>query len=362
MEAHNQIQNLKVVVVYLGNKMPKYARLNLKYLQETFPDEDIVLISDMQKNLDFAKEIGVETYLHSKLGAAWLLAKQTIRHPLEFRNGFWMHTIARFGAIAEFSKLHPNSPLLHIEADVWLAPSFPMTLFREPIRDLAFSLASPELGSAAVLGIKNYQSARFLEDTSLKEIATNPHSSDMTILHHILQSYPERVEVIPSVFGYGATNGAESELFLSRAGDLENSRFEGLVDPSYWGKFLIGVDPRNHRGRLLLFSQDSNSEVRCDHVDYQMRDGKRLNLIMNGETRELYSMHIHSKNSRMFIQSEYPKLLKRRIDAVGAGPKSKRLYILTMQLSAQALVRRISRLLQKVPTHLLIRNNSINFF
>ena len=51
---------MKIVLVYLGKKLPKYTKTNIKTLSSKFPNENFVLLIDHANNFNFGSENNIE--------------------------------------------------------------------------------------------------------------------------------------------------------------------------------------------------------------------------------------------------------------------------------------------------------------
>jgi hypothetical protein len=47
---------LPIVIVYLNNKLPRYAQKNLNYLSKVFPDHKIFLVSNKFENKRYTRK------------------------------------------------------------------------------------------------------------------------------------------------------------------------------------------------------------------------------------------------------------------------------------------------------------------
>jgi hypothetical protein len=267
--------------VHLGGKLPTYAKANLKLVKEKFPNRRIVLISDEIANNGIK---GVDFFLFD---SSSITEKYRSFSSLDstFRGGFWIHTMARFAAIADYMSRVPKRPLVHFELDVWLADDFPFSVFEALGCDTAYSLPSISEGSAAVIYLRDWIAATKLSTIFLDSIREVPESTDMTILRKIYDESLMDVRPLPM----------NPEQVI-----LGGSDFGGyFFDPSSWGMFFLGQDPRNARGLQIFHRKEKHHEVNPSH--YEVRsDGRTIQVLKNSNTFFLANLHVHSKDLRFF--------------------------------------------------------------
>ncbi len=267
--------------VYLGGKLPRYAKKNILLTKERFPNQRIVLISDHMENDKFE---GVDFFLFdsSLTSEEYSLYSS---HDSAFREGFWIHTMARFTALAEYMSQYPQGPLIHLELDVWIAENFPFNIFKNLNCEIAFSLPALSEGSAAVLFLRDALAAAKLSSIFREAIQKSPNSTDMTILREIYDAELMNVRALP-IF---------PEQVISNSSNFERY----LFDPSTWGMYFLGQDPRNARGFQIFHRQEKHHEV--DPSRFRVdSDGRTVRILKDSEEYSLVNLHVHSKDLRIF--------------------------------------------------------------
>jgi hypothetical protein len=267
--------------VYLGGKLPRYAKKNLLLTKERFPNHRIVLISDHIEN-NKLKGIDFFFFNNSLISEEYSLHSS---HDISFREGFWIQTMARFTALAEYMSHNPQKPLIHFELDVWIAENFPFYIFESLNCETAFSLPAITEGSAAVLYLRDSLAAARLSNIFRDSIQNFPSSTDMTILRKIYDEGLMNVTSLPIKPGQVNSDTNNFDRFL--------------FDPSSWGMYFLGQDPRNSRGLQIFHRQEKHHEVDPSsfHVD---SDGRTVKVLKNSEEYSLVNLHVHSKDLRMF--------------------------------------------------------------
>ena len=303
---------MEIVLVYLGKvKLPKYVLVNIKYLKETFPKNKITFISDNIMNLDIVKLLGVNTFHCSDFYRTAPEEYLESAPDLKFRGGFWFLTFARFFAINEYCERFKLNSLLHLESDVLLMKSFPFDKISE-LNGLAFPLVNSGYAAASTLFIKDHLSISTLCEFIKEQILVNPKTTDMDILGS--PDLAKRVEItyLPIAFG-GACHfeyWVSKEDHKSLCTDVQY--FGGIFDGMTWGQYLTGEDPRNHYGIRKLYRNQIHHSVLINSYEIFFVNN-RLYVKNEYQTFEIYSLHIHSKDKRLFKYENDYKFLNQRI-------------------------------------------------
>jgi hypothetical protein len=293
----------KIVFVYLGSPLPRYAVYNLRRTRRLFPDHEVVLISDSLSNGYGLK--GISFYLVPEMKTQWSDVFSSMSHDPNFRQSFWFNSLARFMAIKIYMEAMNDEPIIHLELDVWISENFPFLNFQEIKELIAFTLPSDTEGSAAILYLKNRRAINELVKCSEQIIKRTPSASDMTILREIydLNLIPNRI--LPS---------------RPAASNKKDSVFDSsLFDPSSWGMYLLGQDPRNHKGRQIIHMTQAKHYIHGSEFKY-LYENRSVKVFNNGDIYNLVTLHVHSKDLRIFSNFyREERLLRKRIGSSANG-------------------------------------------
>lgn len=273
----------EIALVYLGAKLPKYARLNIKQLETKFPSKRIVLISDIVSNSKYIKRGSFFLVPNSK--SLWPQLYATLGHDINFRKSFWFNTVIRFKALELYMETFNSQRLLQFELDNWINEEFPFQTFSSLNSEIAFTLESSNVGSAAILFLQDTDSAKKLCSITESISANDPFSTDMTILGKIHQEKLMNCQQLPS---------------LPNQIELQTEIFgNAIFDPNSWGMYLFGMDPRNFQGKVIMgrsqshhFIDGKNYSYGASHGNFFVKNSKTTSRLMN--------LHIHSKNTQIF--------------------------------------------------------------
>lgn len=192
---------------------------------------------------------------------------------VEFRDGFWKHTLERFFYIKSLMALFKLKHVFHIENDVLLYSN----LQDIPLHENKLNVVqdSPFRVIPSIVFIPNLKEITNFCDYIIKELHINSNANDM----NILGKYP-----VKSIF------------------HDDNLIFDGAAI----GQYLGGVDPRNTSGNTVGFINET-ADLKCD----QHTITKMMNI--NGlyywtlDGKKIVNLHIHSKNLKKFRSDIIPK-------------------------------------------------------
>lgn len=310
---------MPIVLVYLGNRLPVYAMLNLRYLLRTFPEHPVWLVTDNGKAAAIARFVGAKVFRCRSVHEAWESVRLRLPQRMDFRRGFWFLSFARFYALCEFMDVVDPGEILHVEADVWLEPDFPFHLVPGADAEVAFPLESEHGGVASTLWIRDAEAAGRLVRQAEAWASTGEVTSDMNFLAKLWSEGSMRVRILPSAPSGDAwltqpASPATAEAMSGHAMDT------GLFDGMAWGMDLLGEDPRNHWGVLRLFREHEQGAVRTGHAELSLDAYGHLEISNAAADRRvrIHSLHVHSKDVWMFL---FPRWRLRRRLALRATGK-----------------------------------------
>jgi hypothetical protein len=329
---------VEIALVYLGShKLPKYVLDNIQYLIDTFPNNQVTLISDNHRHLSKAEKIGAVTYLCKNYRSTLSNDYRDKSPDFKFRNGFWFLTFLRFFAIEEYMTVNKIENLLHVESDVLLLKTFPFERLSN-LTGLAFPLVNIGYGVASTLFIKNERAITNLCKITKKLIFTNPNLTDMDVLGSQELYNTEHVDFLPSS---AVSRGNFQDWVSEEDMSLMTSRIEyfgGIFDGMTWGQFLTGEDPRNHYGVRPIYRIQQHHSVRTSEFIFSFEKGKLLVRDRKGFVVVLHSLHIHSKDRRYFSWNKIDQILTNRSEGAQFGTRNEILFLLTIKMLPLRLI------------------------
>ena len=316
------LNDTALCIVYLGREIPKYIEDNLKYLKKTFPGFDVYFITDNKSAQERVSKFGIKTWRCPSPSTEWKSLKDIDGVDSQFRDGFWIKTIGRIYALLDFSAAFPDRSIIQIEGDVWLSPHFPFEAFTKIDKPIAFPLERRGVGIMSTLYLQNYQATKMIFDFFDSSIRGEGHLVDMHILGDFAEKNKNLVKILPSAVNVAEMfNDSADEDFRIQISEFEGY-FGGLFDASTWGQYLTGLDPRNFLGIKILYHLQISHAVNPINSRIQLLDNGALEIIIDGVRTKLFSMHIHSKDRRIFRNGSetfirkrlYEKTLKRKYE------------------------------------------------
>ena len=207
--------------------------------------------------------------------------------------------------ILDFHSKSSYKSLLHIESDVICFPNFPWDSFRN-LNSLAWPRVDDNQDIASLIFLPDKKQSKWLENELLNLLKTDINFTDMRILNEISKSYPDKIILLPisnlkMPFTIDSNNADFSSFYeIAKHSDFFNGIFDGL----HTGVWLTGTDPRNRYGLTIFHDSklisDSNSLIKPGKFTYEMDSNGCVYLTSNNYTTSLFSLHVHSKNLKLF--------------------------------------------------------------
>ncbi len=307
---------MEIVFVHFGPKLPKHLQLNLKRTCELLPNVTVTLITDRSH----AFQADHSNYFNQIVfkGREFSDVSARLNHPKDFRDNFWFNSLARLIAVSDFV-ISRQSPVLHIESDVVISPDFPIAKFLELDRPIAYTIIGQGVGVASLLWIKDSGSARLLKSFIHSSVVRDSNTTDMKILGSFQNEHPNQVRILSSFPTKEQTDSLPMGIQLLEDFTYTQRLFCGHFDAADVGQYLFGDDPRNHRGIKYVRKELETSFFNPRKYHYGFSEDREF-IEFSGDTyRNIYSLHIHSKNSRMFRTSTQIKTVKRALLNQGRG-------------------------------------------
>lgn len=329
---------MEIVFVHFGSKFPKHLILNIKRTCDLFPNHTVVLINDRSENI----EINRSNFRRSNftLDEDYQIVDRNLEHPKAFRNNFWFTSLARIFALCDYVILN-NSPILHIESDVLISGDFPIDRFTLCDRPIAYTVVGKQSGVASILWLENATAARNLRDYAMSSAKSEAMTTDMRILGTFQEDFPQLIRVLVSFPNSNAKSyrSLPSQIFEDFSYTLD--LFDGFFDAADVGRYLFGDDPRNHRGFKLLRQQLATSYLLPGEMEYKYSEKRNFIDVSSSPQNRYFSLHIHSKNVKLFKEERIPELFLRAINDQ-AKPTTRILVLSTLFNSVRnSLIRRL---------------------
>lgn len=275
--------------VHLGGMPPKHLILNIERFEKLFPDQEAILV--LSNGIDVSGNFRTPIVNIGEEDFPELLEMAQAQN-FEFRGGFWKNTFLRLFAIKSLQERHPGRAILHIESDVLLMPEFP---WHELAKETKLSWMRVHNG-ADIAALVFSPGLSHIEDL-VKELEAyskeDPHITDMSALFRYATEKPENVSYLPSLTELSCDDKSISSKFSVSAQRFNN----GYFDPLGIGIWMFGQDPKNNYGLIKRYVYQSHHDL----------DPRALGISMNAsgvltdmEGHKIYSLHIHSKNLKLF--------------------------------------------------------------
>jgi hypothetical protein len=296
---------LRAVFVHLGANIPSHLKLNLERHKRLFPEIPATLgISTTTPLPKIPQE--VEVFMYKRSSESIDLMKSLNLSP-SFRDGFWHLTLERLFALSDIHSFFPSEPMVHVESDVLLMPNFPWAQLAAQ-RQMMWGKVTPTEDIAALLFSPSYFKTEQMVEKIIEAVKFNPNTNDMRSLHFASKSLPSTdFKYLPS--------GIDCDDFSG-----------GFFDVATLGMWLTGMDPRNAWGKRRYLHPLPHHLVNPGSFNYRFQEGKLL-VEREGTERKVFSLHIHSKDLRLFGPSWEDRLRKLVLSSNKRTPRTN--FILT---------------------------------
>lgn len=337
-------ETLEIVFVHFGAKIPEYLQLNLQRTCDLLPDQSITFLTDRAQSLTIKnRNFRVQVFTDNE---EFTFVNRALSHPTEFRDNFWFSSLARLMALADYV-IKTNRSILHIESDVLISKDFPVKKFSALDRPVAYTMVGENSGVASLLFLESSEAAIFFKKFILTAVLDDASTTDMKILGLLQSQHPNFVRILAS-FPLQDT-WAYSAIPLSLKGDFEYTQnlFDGFFDSADIGQYLLGDDPRNHRGVKYLRRELTTSYLNAGSLDYSISSEREFIGLASGASRKIYSLHVHSKNPKVFSPHFSDRVLRKALSEQNLPEKH--VLVLSVFLNAikVSLFRRFRRVLQR---------------
>jgi hypothetical protein len=329
--------------VHFGKRVPKHLALNIARCIQFFPTIPTVLITN--RDCVISEVNGLEVYLYES-SSEWHQLDLSLSHPKHFRENFWLTSVARFLAIENYAGVYPGE-ILHVESDVLLASDFPFAKFSDLEKSIAFPIVSKSQGIASILYIRDHEIAKMLVNLTIEMSVEDSQTTDMLILRRFYETYPILHQILPTGprINSLSTNYADEQLWTQM--DFAISLFGGYFDGIDIGYFLFGVDPRNDKGKKHLRRSIPTSYLPVSKLHFAYsRERNFLDVRAGESTRSfpLFSLHIHSKNTKLFSVKKSLKALQHGVNSYQSPEATELVVQVFIRMGCAAITRRLKLL------------------
>jgi len=333
-----------ILFCHFRTPLPKHLYLNIQRTISLFPHIEVHLLTDQNLKSIKIDNLVIDVYSPSK---DWFELEALLQHPKEFRNNFWFTSLARFIAISELSRTI-RKQILHLESDVIISSDFPFDKFTNLNCSFSFPIVSSSLAISSTLYIKDSISAKYLAELTMKIAREDRNTTDMHVLRELSLDANANFQLLPSALSDRYSPSIVNSDFISM-NEIGLSYFNGLFDGFDYGRYLFGVDPRNARGVSKVRQRDNSVYLNVSKVLIVTDDKRDFPYFLDLESNRklpIFSLHIHSKNSKYFIIGKSEKAIRKAIKDSLKGPAIHVYPIITLKAVIVSLKRKLNRMLQ----------------
>ena len=282
---------MEIVLVHLRTKPPRHLKANLSHLVRSFPQYGVTLVTDLPRSSVDLPE-GVSLFNVPKNGAFQeIMASSSLND--HFCGGFWPLTLARLGGLVDWHRENEGASFLHLESDMLLFEYAPINSIAA-LEELAWLSCSPEADLAGFIFSPSREHSERLLVEVLHEMSLDSQVTDMQILYRIRARVSGFAGILPGVpeLVAGWKNSQEPQ---------EVSFEGGLFDSLSLGMWITGEDPRNSFGFIRYLRPYPESFFLFNPGMHKfLIEGNKLFVLIHEARRLVFSLHVHSKDLRLF--------------------------------------------------------------
>lgn len=310
--------SLKIVLVYLGKKIPDYFWDNVRHLlkiQDKYPIHVIASTSE-PRNSVIHDRIKYFKYNPSR-EIDESLSKLEIDQ--KFRDGFWRYSLERLFVLTQHHKHIPSERILHLESDILIMPNFPFSNFKN-IESIFWSRVDASRDVASIVFLPTNSVSEKLEKSMLEIIKETKSIDDMKIMSKIARDNKVPIDLLPSISS-PISSLVNKDIMKAKSDTKLISRnfnvFNGIFDSASIGIWLTGTDPRNYFGVTKRFENShliaNGVYVNPEFAEYEINELGHIGIRELDSFTPIYNLHIHSKN-RKYFQDDYLALLRQDVN------------------------------------------------
>lgn len=164
----------------------------------------------------------------------------------DFRDSFWIYTIARFFYLQSFMELFHIKSIFHIENDIMIYENLTILencLDKSKIYMVRDSIDPPRV-IASIMYLNTIEMPKIL-NFMVKQLQINPGLNDMQLLGNYIS---DNVEYFPFDYNNKENNNYNYKTSLESQQFAENKLKDYIIDSCAIGQYMGGIDPRNIQG------------------------------------------------------------------------------------------------------------------
>ena len=295
-----------LVYVWLGDKLPSWARQAFEISSKLCEVDTILLCSNKISKLSaLTMQIALEEFYIPKVENICLVNNTDV----DFRNGFWNKTTERFLVLQQFQVKYQVKSFFHAELDNIV---FDISKLAGQLDQYGVGCFVPrdrvDRGIASLIYINSNTPLENI--ISVLNQSPPPAQNDMQLLGMMLQN-DANFMALPTDH--------------SLAEDGKNNKWSavplhftnGLFDAAAIGQFLFGIDFRNSNSLHYNAFVNENTGYDLWQIYFNwpsVASGLQLIRKSDGQSFNLYNLHVHSKLFNLIAQEEKLQYILYRIN------------------------------------------------
>jgi hypothetical protein len=300
-------------------------------MERTFPDREIFVLVNEDKYSGGKYRLNRTQFVRPKgLDKEITELQSMTAHPQDFRHDFWNATIARFFALEKFMVEKSFQSIIHLEADVLIAPYFSFSELEVLDKCIAFPRVSANAAAASIFFVNGLEVLQKMNTYFKISLQGQPNSTDMSLLSNFAHTYADLY--FPLFSGINALSALDTRK---------------IFDAATFGIYLTGGDPRNRRGWVECFRNVEDHEAKPSEYIYSLNSDNVLIAQLGSQEFEIQNLHIHSKNIKYFGASWPSSKLISQVKRSALGFQTEFSVTAFLSLTFGFISRRLKRILSR---------------
>jgi hypothetical protein len=304
------LQKDKLVFVYLGKRLPNYARKSIR-LARDYSGMDVILVCERKYFRTGLEKCKI--HILNNLNTKNILQTNLDGMKMKFRKGFWIKTTERFFALNEYMQQNNISECFHAELDnLVFANDCLVTELNAFGTGMFVPFDSTKRGIASLIYVNSKETLTRFCEFAKDFIGTK---NDMELLAMFGRVNAGDVFALPTSLQNQNLKIGLAELGIETVDEGKS----GLFDAAAIGQWYFGIDPRN--SNRMIRNRFVNEEAGVDMSTFRMQwieDKSNFEAYKIGSLNKRFlvnNLHIHSKIHRKLCRKRRLVSIVRRTDA-----------------------------------------------
>ena len=278
--------NSSIIFVWIGLKLPIYARKSLQFCNMNNPQSEILLLTNATNTSALRGEINIVYFGNNEIHKLRCKLPQ-----MQYKGEFWENTSLRFLLLNEYVDNTRLKSFFHAELDNFIFNLYGLDSLMNNLGNGIF--APRDAVDRAISSLIYCNRGESLSDLVGLYSCSRPPLNDMDAMGKYACKYQHYFHALPT----------ESFLYNSTKYPLVKPEIiSGIFDAAAIGQYILGVDPIHYQFKPCWNGfVNENCNIDLNSVDFLVEDSRIfIQYKASGIKFQIFNIHLHSKNWKMF--------------------------------------------------------------